>query len=88
MPYTVKIMYHNTLLHTIEEISVVAIGPLSVFVVFLLAVLLCYVSVKAFSVFPDIGHKVVMCLGLQAFFDPIFIAVIDGAIGVSYKNSK
>jgi len=78
----VQIMYRNTLLHTIEEIFVVAFGPLSVFFIFVLGVMLCALTQRALGGFPQIGHKFLFCFGVQAMMDPFFIAVVDAAIKV------
>lgn len=78
----VKLEYYNTIPHMVEELTVVAVGPLSVFAIFLLLVLLCLIWQKAIGSFPEIGHKFIFCLGLQALLDPLFITLIDLAMGV------
>lgn len=75
-------MYHNTLLHTVEEIFVVAFGPLAVFLIFALSVALCAGTQWVLGGFPHIGHKIIICLGFQAMMDPLFIACVDAGIQV------
>ena len=58
-------------------------GPVSVFIVFLLAVTVSYASQKALNTFPDVASKIVWCLGIQAVFDPLFCLFIDCTIQVS-----
>ena len=86
LPYTVQIMYHNTLLHTVEEILVVLVGPLSVFLIFVLGVLLCAACLWALGSFPGVGHKIIICLGLNAMLDPFFIAIVDAPLKVSVNE--
>ena len=80
-------MYHNTLLHSVEEMVIVALGPITVFILFLLTVIFCALTLKMLGSFPILGHKVILNLGAQSLFDPIFIAIVDAISKVSAKES-
>ncbi|XP_067943495.1 uncharacterized protein [Watersipora subatra] len=80
LPYTVQIMYRNTLLHTVEEIVVVGMGPMSVFVIFALGVLFSFCTIRALGSFPNIGHKIIMAFGFQALMDPFFVTIMDAGL--------
>lgn len=83
LPYTVQIMYRNTLLHTVEEIIMVGVGPMSVFLLFALGVLFSAITTAVLGSFPNIGHKILLCVGFQAMMDPFFIAIVDAIIQVN-----
>lgn len=83
LPYTVHLNYQSSLLNSVDEIIIVLIGPLTVFVLFGFCVVLAWLSQIIMGFFPDLGSKFVLMLGVQSFFNPIFLIIVDAAQQVS-----
>ncbi|XP_067936655.1 uncharacterized protein [Watersipora subatra] len=79
LPYTVHLNYQSTLLHVLEEMFVVLVGPMTVFLLFAICVTLAWICQKIMGTFPDIGCKFVLMFGLQSFFNPILLIIVDAA---------
>ena len=84
LPYTVHLNYQSTLLQPADEMMIVLIGPMTIFAIFALFVFLVLILRLLSTKFPDIFCKLVLMLGIQAFFNPIFLMLVDLAQGVSY----
>lgn len=58
------------------------LGPLTVFLFFVIGVITSWLCQLVLGMFPDVGSKFLLALGIQSFFDPIFILIVDAAQGV------
>ena len=79
LPYTVHLNYQSSLLHPLQEMLLVLIGPSTILLLFTLFVIICFICQAALGMFPDIGSKFVLMFGIQSFFNPIFLMIVDAA---------
>lgn len=84
LAYTVNLNYQNTLLNTVEEISIVVIGPFFNIILFCLLILFCWGMQRLFGTFPNIFSRFIMAFGINALLDPIWILIVDSAL-MRYK---
>ena len=82
LPYTVELNYQATLLTTREEIGLVLLGPCGNILLFIILVLASFIIQKAVGMFPEVGSKLVISYGIQAFLDPFLILIVDCALKV------
>ncbi|KAL4616859.1 hypothetical protein GN956_G21705 [Arapaima gigas] len=81
LPYTVELVYQNSLLHTREELAVVVVGPLTLNVATLLLVLIRWGCQLIFGSFPSFLSKFIMALGVWTVFDPLAVFAVDAVLG-------
>ena len=80
LAYTVNLNYQNTLLNTVEEISMVVIGPFFNIVVFCLLIIFCWAMQRLFGTFPNIFSRFIMAYGINVLLDPIWVLIVDSAL--------
>ncbi|CAD5113719.1 DgyrCDS2883 [Dimorphilus gyrociliatus] len=80
LPYTVNLNYQNTLLQIREEVALVLLGPLTNIILFVILVVVSWGCQRILGMFPDIGSKFTIAMGLQACLDPFLIAIVDSAL--------
>jgi hypothetical protein len=78
----VELNYQATLLSTREEIAMVLLGPFGNILLFVILVLTSFIIQKVVGAFPEIGSKLVIGYGIQAFLDPFLILLVDLALKV------
>jgi len=66
-----------------EEMLVVILGPLAVFVVFAFCVILTWLCQVIMGIFPDLGSKFVLMIGIQSILNPLLLIIVDLIQGVS-----
>ena len=76
--YKIKLVY--TYSYVSEEMAVVACGPVSNSIIFLILVLVCHLSQKYIFCFPVSFCKYIAWYGIATMFDFFLVAVIDFAI--------
>ncbi|KAM8966957.1 uncharacterized protein RCH25_025618 [Pelodytes ibericus] len=85
-PHTVELSYQNSLMHTIEELSVVVIGPMSLNIFMVLMIFLRWSCQTLLDSFPTILSKSIIALGLWTVLDPLVIFLVDAFLGrLSYS---
>ena len=72
--------YQNTLLNTVEEISMVVIGPFFNIVLFCLLVIFSWGIQRLFGTSPNIFSRFIMAYGINVLLDPIWILIVDSAL--------
>jgi len=80
-PHTVELNYQATLLQARHEIGIVMMGPITNFLFFLLFVPLTMLFQRFFRWFPDVITLFILAFGIQTFFDPLWILIVDVALG-------
>ncbi|XP_067888787.1 uncharacterized protein ofcc1 [Heterodontus francisci] len=80
-PHTVELSYQNSLLHTREELTIVALGPLTLNVAMLIMAMIKWVCHVRFGSFPSFLSRLIMAMGLWAVLDPLAIFIVDGILG-------
>ena len=78
--YTVNLNYQSTLLNTVEEISMVVIGPFFNIVLFCLLVIFSWGIQRLFGTSPNIFSRFIMAYGINVLLDPIWILIVDSAL--------
>ena len=78
--YTVNLNYQSTLLNTVEEISMVVIGPFFNIVLFCLLVIFSWAIQRLFGTSPNIFSRFIMAYGINVLLDPIWILIVDSAL--------
>ena len=78
--YTVNLNYQSTLLNTVEEISMVVIGPFFNIVLFCLLVIFSWTIQRLFGTSPNIFSRFIMAYGINVLLDPIWILIVDSAL--------
>ena len=78
--YTVNLNYQNTLLNTVEEISMVVIGPFFNIILFCLLVIFSWCIQRLFGTSPNIFSRFIMAYGINELLDPIWILIVDSAL--------
>lgn len=78
--YTVNLNYQSTLLSTVEEISMVVIGPFFNIVLFCLLVIFSWAIQRLFGTSPNIFSRFIMAYGINVLLDPIWILIVDSAL--------
>ena len=72
-----ELNYQFTLLSTMQEISVVGLGPAINLIVFSILIIIAWAVQRLLGNFPDFGCKFVMSYGIMTFLDPYFILAVD-----------
>ncbi|XP_067833383.1 uncharacterized protein ofcc1 [Heptranchias perlo] len=80
-PHTVELSYQNSLLHTHEELTIVALGPLTLNVAMLIMAMIRWVCHVLFGSFPSFLSRFIMAMGLWTVLDPLAIFIVDGILG-------
>ncbi|GCB72459.1 hypothetical protein scyTo_0002007 [Scyliorhinus torazame] len=80
-PHTVELIYQNSLLHTCEELAIVALGPLTLNVAVLIMAMIRWVCHVLFGSFPSFLSRFIMAMGLWMVLDPLAIFIVDGILG-------
>ena len=78
--YTVNLNYQSTLLNTVEEISMVVIGPFFNIALFCFLVIFSWVIQRLFGTSPNIFSRFIMAFGINVLLDPIWILIVDSAL--------
>ena len=78
--YTVNLNYQSTLLNTVEEISMVVIGPFFNIVLFCFLVIFSWAIQRLFGTSPNIFSRIIMAYGVNVLLDPIWILIVDSAL--------
>lgn len=78
--YTVNLNYQSTLLNTVEEISMVVIGPFFNIVLFCFLVIFSWAIQRLFGTSPNIFSRFIMAYGINVLLDPIWILIVDSAL--------
>lgn len=78
--YTVNLNYQSTLLNTVEEISMVVIGPFFNIVLFCFLVIFSWAIQRLFGTSPNIFSRFIMAYGVNVLLDPIWILIVDSAL--------
>jgi len=78
--YTVNLNYQSTLLNTVEEISMVVIGPFFNIVLFCFLVIFSWTIQRLFGTSPNIFSRFIMAYGVNVLLDPIWILIVDSAL--------
>lgn len=60
--------------------AIVLLGPLTNIILFTILVVVSWGCQRILGMFPDIGSKFTIALGLQAFLDPFLIAIVDSIL--------
>ncbi|XP_078396058.1 uncharacterized protein ofcc1 isoform X2 [Cetorhinus maximus] len=80
-PHTVELIYQNSLLHTCEELTIVALGPLTLNVAMLIMAMIRWICHVLFGSFPSFLSRFIMAMGLWIVLDPLAIFIVDGILG-------
>uniref|UniRef100_UPI00398ED48A uncharacterized protein ofcc1 n=1 Tax=Pristiophorus japonicus TaxID=55135 RepID=UPI00398ED48A len=80
-PHTVELSYQNSLLHTREELTIVALGPLTLNVAMLIMAMIRWGCHVLYGSFPSFLSKFIMAMGLWTVLDPLAIFIVDGILG-------
>ncbi|XP_038666159.1 uncharacterized protein ofcc1 isoform X8 [Scyliorhinus canicula] len=80
-PHTVELVYQNSLLHTCDELAIVALGPLTLNVAVLIMAMIRWVCHVLFGSFPSFLSRFIMAMGLWMVLDPLAIFIVDGILG-------
>lgn len=80
LPYTTNLNYQSTLLQTMQEISLVVLGPFTNIIIFCLMVLTSWLIQNLFGRFPSILSRFVMAFGMNSLLDPVWILMVDTAL--------
>lgn len=85
-PHTVELSYQNSLLAIHAELTIVALGPLTLNVTLLIMAMIrlgCHVRSVSF---PSFLSRLFMAMGFWTVLDPLAIFIVDGILGVSPLN--
>ncbi|XP_048451688.1 uncharacterized protein ofcc1 [Rhincodon typus] len=80
-PHTVELCYQNSLLHTWEELTIVALGPLTLNVAMLVMAMIRWLCHILFGSFPSFLSRFIMAMGIWTVLDPLAIFIVDGILG-------
>ncbi|XP_078073104.1 uncharacterized protein ofcc1 [Mustelus asterias] len=80
-PHTVELIYQNSLLHTREELAIVALGPLTLNAAMLITAMIRWICHVLFGSFPSFLSRFIMAMGLWMVLDPLAIFIVDGILG-------
>eukprot|EP01147_Barroeca_monosierra_P007714 gene7714-611_t len=75
--FTVNLIYQPSLMLAREQLGVVAMGPVSVFIVMLVLIGIATLSRYLFGRFPDMGYRFILAWCFMTIFDPILILIVD-----------
>uniref|UniRef100_A0A3B4B564 Uncharacterized protein n=1 Tax=Periophthalmus magnuspinnatus TaxID=409849 RepID=A0A3B4B564_9GOBI len=79
--HTVELVYQSSLLHTREELAVVALGPLTLNAVTLTLVLIRWACQHVFGSLPSFTSKLIMAQGVWTVLDPLAVFAVDALLG-------
>lgn len=81
LAYACTLKYVAAALPNEVEIGTVILGPLSVTVIFVVFMALCWVTQKAVGFFPEVPSRFIALFGIAAVLDAPLIAAFDAAAG-------
>ncbi|XP_051879490.1 uncharacterized protein ofcc1 [Pristis pectinata] len=80
-PHTVELSYQNLLLEMREELTIVALGPLSLNAALLIMAMIRWVCHLQFGSFPSFLSRFITAMGFWTVLDPLAIFIVDGILG-------
>ncbi|GCC23758.1 hypothetical protein chiPu_0002156 [Chiloscyllium punctatum] len=80
-PHTVELSYQNSLLHTWEELTIVALGPLTLNVAMLVMAMIRWLCHILFGSFPSFLSRFILAMGVWTVLDPLAMFIVDGILG-------
>ncbi|XP_019731095.1 uncharacterized protein ofcc1 [Hippocampus comes] len=87
--YTVDLVYQSSLLHTREELVMVAVGPLTLNAVTFLLVLIRCGCQQIFGSLPSFTSKLIMAQGVWTVLHPLAVLAVDAVLGrLSYDPDR
>ncbi|XP_072234877.1 uncharacterized protein ofcc1 [Leuresthes tenuis] len=79
--HTVDLIYQSSLLHTREELAMVAVGPLTLNAITFLLVLIRWGCQVIFGSLPSFTSKFIMAQGVWTVLDPLAVFAVDAILG-------
>ncbi|KAM4534489.1 uncharacterized protein ofcc1 [Odontesthes bonariensis] len=79
--HTVDLIYQSSLLHTREELAMVAVGPLTLNAVTFLLVLIRWGCQVIFGSLPSFTSMFIMAQGVWTVLDPLAVFAVDAILG-------
>ncbi|XP_069776944.1 uncharacterized protein ofcc1 isoform X2 [Narcine bancroftii] len=80
-PHTVELNYQSSLLETQAELTVVALGPLTLNATLLIMSVIRWVCQVQFGSIPSFLSRFIMAMGFWTVLDPLAIFIVDGILG-------
>ncbi|XP_053343376.1 uncharacterized protein ofcc1 [Clarias gariepinus] len=87
--HTVDLVYQSSLLHTLEEMLLVLLGPLTLNAAMFLLLLIRWLCQLVFGSTPSFLSKLIMALGVWTVLDPLAVFTVDAVLGhLSYSADR
>ncbi|XP_062898899.1 uncharacterized protein ofcc1, partial [Mobula hypostoma] len=88
-PHTVELSYQSSLLETCAELTIVALGPLSLNAVLLIMAIIRWVCHRQFGSFPSCLSRFITAMGFWTVLDPLATFIVDGILGrLTYSTTR
>ncbi|XP_072104762.1 uncharacterized protein ofcc1 [Mobula birostris] len=88
-PHTVELSYQSSLLETCAELTIVALGPLSLNAVLLIMAIIRWVCHRQFGSFPSCLSRFITAVGFWTVLDPLATFIVDGILGrLTYSTTR